>query len=239
MRVAPAILVVCLSGLLAWGAAVGMVLCASWQRVPSPQQLRWRGDGAPWTRAADVPATVLAALVAAIDRDFATRPGLAGVFALRLLRATHHQLIPSATNARVCSTSVPEAIAADVLTCTERARCHLDRTMLALRLELELERNEQLELLLNHIRIGAEPGVAPAARKWLSTPVEALSLDEAIALASLWGAPARIAASPTLQHNRHVMILDAMLDAGFDMPDGRSTPMTLAPQCHDVEHEVE
>ncbi|GIW41093.1 MAG: penicillin-binding protein [Candidatus Binatia bacterium] len=161
-----------------------------------------------------IPLVVRRAFLAAEDEDFYRHPGvdLAGI-----LRAAWHNLT-SGGSLQGGSTITQQVVKSILLSPRRSYRRKLKEILLALRLESAFEKDEILELYLNHIYLGAGAyGVAAASLRYFGRPVEDLGLAEAALLAGLPQAPSRY--SP-LSHwprakARQRYVLRRMVEAGF------------------------
>lgn len=233
VRTVPVILLVGGAFLLGNVFAASAEIAASFHRVPGLDRLR-DGGSTTWIRGADVSPHLRHAFIAIVDQDFATRETSVGWLFHRAVQQAH-QLRQGASprRTRSCRTSIPDVIAGTLVDSRERAATSgLDRTILALGIEVALSRDEQLEVLFNRVQLGAPaPGVDNAARHWFSKPASDLTLAEAAALAAFWSGPGRVQRSPLLLENRRGYVLNRMLDLGLITPsehdEAIATPVLL------------
>ncbi|MCS6925971.1 MAG: PBP1A family penicillin-binding protein [Candidatus Binatia bacterium] len=135
-----------------------------------------------------IPLVVQQAFIAAEDANFYRHPG---IDPLAMLRALLHNW--KAGHAVQGGSTITQQVVKYMLLTPEKSyRRKIQESILALRLERRLSKQEILSLYLNQIYLGSGAyGVEAAAREYFGKRVEELSLAEASLLAGLPPAPSR------------------------------------------------
>ncbi|PYN80251.1 MAG: transpeptidase-transglycosylase [Candidatus Rokuibacteriota bacterium] len=169
-----------------------------------------------WVPLDRMPASVVAAVIAAEDRRFMRHHGV------DILAVTRAAL----TNAREASvvrgaSTITQQLARGLFLSRERTWWRKAREIgIALVLELRYSKREILEAYLNTVYLGQERnaavlGVAAGARHLLGKRLETLRLDEAALLAAAIRAPNRVfGGPPDLIRSRRDRVLEAMVKEG-------------------------
>jgi penicillin-binding protein 1A len=98
----------------------------------------------------------------------------------------------------------------------------LQEVILAVWLEVKYSKAQILELYLNRVYFGSGAyGVEAAAQRYFGKSARAVTLSEAAMLAGLVRSPSRLAPSrnPELAHQRSLVVLGAMEEAGYITPE--------------------
>jgi penicillin-binding protein 1A len=171
------------------------------------------------------------AVLAAEDADFYRHEGLDY---LGMLRALWVNLRSS--SARQGGSTITQQVVKNVLLSPERTFDRKAReVLLARRIEQELQKDEILELYLNHIYFGhGRYGVEEASRYYFGKSASALSLAEAALVAGLAKGPSIYSprVDPVRAKARRDAVLDQMSLKGFALPDAvaaaKKEPIALA-----------
>jgi len=154
------------------------------------------------------------AVLAVEDRRFYAH---IGVDPLGLARATYVNLRERAIVQG--GSTITQQLAKNLFLSNARTfKRKVQELILALWLEHTFSKNEILALYLNRVYFGAGTyGVDAAAQRFFATAPANLNLYESAMLAGLLKAPARYnpAANPELAHERAVVVLQDMVDAGY------------------------
>ena len=161
-----------------------------------------------------LPPALPAAVLAIEDRRFYEHPG----FDIRgLLRAVAVNL----AKGRVAQggSTITQQLAKNLFLTPERSiERKIKELILAVRLDAKFTKDELLSLYLNRVYLGAGTyGVEAAAQKYFGRSARDVTLYESAMLAGLLRAPSRYnpAADPAAAHARAVIVLSAMVDAGY------------------------
>ena len=164
--------------------------------------------------AADLPETLIDALIATEDRRFRSH---FGVDPIGVLRAAFVNLREGAV--RQGASTLTQQLAKNLfLTPARTFERKIREVMLALWLEATYSKDELLTIYLNRVYFGAGAyGVSAAARTYFGKPASALTLQESAMLAGLVKAPSRYnpVVNPKAAHGRAVLVLSNMVDAGL------------------------
>ncbi|MDJ0948317.1 MAG: PBP1A family penicillin-binding protein [Alphaproteobacteria bacterium] len=154
------------------------------------------------------------AVLAAEDRRFYEHSGLD---VIGLARATLVNLREGGI--RQGGSTLTQQLAKNLFLTPERTFDRKIReAILALQLEQRFTKDEILTIYLNRVYLGAGAwGIDAAARRYFGKPAAKLTLYESAMIAGLLKAPSRYnpRRDPELAHRRAVLVLDAMVDAGF------------------------
>jgi penicillin-binding protein 1A len=119
--------------------------------------------------------------------------------------------------------TITQQLAKNLFLTNERTiKRKVQELILALWLEHKFTKDEILALYLNRVYFGAGTyGVDAAAKRYFGTSAARLNLYESAMLAGLLKAPSRYnpAANPELAHERAVIVLGDMVDAGYISPE--------------------
>ena len=239
-----------LVGALRVGLAVALVLCAvglafalwvqenllsglpsdlgAWRAYRPPSSVEVRGgDGAVidqfalerrvWVDIHTLPLHVPGAFVAAEDRRFYRHRG---VDALGIARAAWANLQHDGVSQG--GSTITQQLVKNLLVGNERSvERKLREAVLAVRLERELEKDELLELYINHVYLGAgNYGVEAAARDFFGVPAAQLDEGQAALIAGLIPSPSRYnpRRHPEVAAERRALVLRAMVEEGLVDP---------------------
>ncbi len=184
-----------------------------------------RGDtGGEAVRLADLPAHVPQAVIAIEDRRFYAHFGLdpIGLARAMIANATTGELVQGGS-------TLTQQLAKNLFLTPDRTlERKLQEAVLALWLEWSYSKDQILEMYLNRVYFGGGAhGVDGAARRYWDRPASALTLRQAAILAGLLKAPSRLspASNPEAADARARLVLDAMVEQGFVLPDEASAAM--------------
>ena len=170
-----------------------------------------RAGGVPL---AELPRTLIEAVIATEDRRFARH---FGVDVIAIVRAAIVNAF--AGRIRQGGSTITQQLAKNLFLSPERTFGRKVReVMLALALERRFAKDEILGLYLNRVYLGAGAwGVEAAARTYFGKSARKVNLAEAAMLAGLLKAPSRYApsANPEGARRRAAVVLGDMVEAGF------------------------
>ncbi|MSO80795.1 MAG: PBP1A family penicillin-binding protein [Alphaproteobacteria bacterium] len=164
--------------------------------------------------AAELPPHLAQAIVAIEDRRFFKHPGLDW---RGILRAA----IANLRAGRVAQggSTLTQQLAKNLFLTAERSyERKIKELLLAFWLEARFSKDELLTIYLNRVYFGAGNwGVEAAARAYFDTTARRLDLYQSALLAGLLRAPSRWnpATNPAASHSRTLVVLQAMVEAGF------------------------
>jgi len=170
-----------------------------------------------WVRLDAIPDRVIAAFLAAEDKNFFGHPG---IDPLAILRAAAVDLRRLGTGRRpIGASTITQQVARHFMLSNEVSLARkLREALLAWRLEATLGKRGVLELYLNEIYLGRGAyGVAAAARTYFGKALDELGVAEAAFLAALPKAPAHYdpRRHPRAAKARRDWVIGEMADAGF------------------------
>jgi len=180
-------------------------------------------------RAADIPQTVVRAFLAAEDDGFFEHMGFSPI-------AIARAAIANLRAGRVVQggSTITQQLAKNLfLTPDRRLRRKLEEVALAVRIELQLEKEEILELYLNQIYLGRGAyGVAEAADTYFAKPLAELTVAEAAQLAALVKAPSRISPhiDPEAAEQARRSVVARMRELDWITDDEASTALAQRPR---------
>ena len=158
--------------------------------------------------------SMVKALMAVEDRRFYDH---FGVDPIGLVRAAYVNLRAGAIVQG--GSTITQQLAKNLFLTNERTvKRKVQEAILALWLERKFTKDEILALYLNRVYFGAGTyGVDAAAERYFGKSAERLTLYESAMLAGLLKAPSRYnpSANPELAHERAVIVLGDMVDAGY------------------------
>jgi penicillin-binding protein 1A len=173
-----------------------------------------RGGAAPYVPIDLLPRHVIDAVLAIEDRRFFSHYGVDFMGLGRAILANLH-----AGRVVQGGSTITQQLAKNIILNSERTLWRkLEELVLALWLEMRLNKPDILELYLNRVYFGAGAyGVESAARRFFDKGAQHLSMAEAAVLAGLLKAPSRYspAWNPALARERAQSVLAAMVEAGF------------------------
>ena len=167
-----------------------------------------------------IPKRVIAAFLAAEDKNFYTHHGVDPISMLRAavtdIGRWHSARRP------IGASTITQQVAKNMLLNNELSISRkIKEVLLATRIDDALPKDRILELYLNEIYLGAGAyGVASAALTYFDKPLDELTLGEAAFLAGLPKAPSNYnpVRSPQAARLRRDTVLDQMQEAGFATP---------------------
>jgi penicillin-binding protein 1A len=180
-----------------------------------------------------IPKRVIAAFLAAEDKNFYTHHG---VDPISMLRAAVTDIGRWRSSRRpVGASTITQQVAKNMLLSNELSiERKIKEVLLATRIDDALPKDRILELYLNEIYLGAGSyGVASAALTYFDKPLDQLTLAEAAFLAGLPKAPNNYNPMrfPQQARSRRDTVLDQMQEAGFataaEVADAKSAPVTV------------
>jgi penicillin-binding protein 1A len=164
-----------------------------------------------------IPKQVIAAFLAAEDKNFYTHHG---VDPISMLRAAVTDIGRWHSSRRpIGASTITQQVAKNMLLSNELSISRkIKEVLLATRIDDALPKDRILELYLNEIYLGAGAyGVASAALTYFDKPLDELTLGEAAFLAGLPKAPSNYnpVRFPDAARMRRNIVLDQMQEAGF------------------------
>jgi penicillin-binding protein 1A len=167
-----------------------------------------------------IPKRVIAAFLAAEDKNFYSHHG---VDPISMLRAAVTDVGRWRSSRRpIGASTITQQVAKNMLLSNELSVSRkIKEVLLATRIDDALPKDRILELYLNEIYLGAGAyGVASAALTYFDKPLDQLTLAEAAFLAGLPKAPSNYnpVRFPQAARNRRDIVLDQMQEAGFATP---------------------
>jgi len=180
-----------------------------------------------------IPKRVIAAFLAAEDKNFYTHHG---VDPISMLRAAVTDIGRWRSSRRpIGASTITQQVAKNMLLSNELSvERKIKEVLLATRIDDALPKDRILELYLNEIYLGAGSyGVASAALTYFDKPLDRLTLAEAAFLAGLPKAPNNYnpVRFPQQARFRRDTVLDQMQEAGFataaEIADAKSGPVVL------------
>lgn len=218
-----ALLIVTGAGVIAYFAA-GLPDVTSWEVPDRPPNIRIvavdgsvianRGDtGGENVTIEELPEYLPQAVVAIEDRRFYSHLGVDPIGLARVL-------FDAASGDRLTGAStITQQLARTLFLSLDRTfERKAQEAILSVWLEVQYSKNEILEMYLNRVYFGAGAyGVDAAARVYFGKPASAVTLAEAAILAGVLPAPSRYAptANPQAARNRQLLVLNAMVEAGY------------------------
>ena len=169
--------------------------------------------GAPVTADA-LPQHVVQAFVATEDRNFFHHVGVNPIAILRALMVN----VREGGVAQGGSTITQQLVKNLILTPEQTLKRKAQEMLLALKIEMQLEKEEILSLYLNRVYFGyGAYGIEAAARRYFGKTPQELTIGEAAMLAGLLKAPSRYSpkSNAAIARDRAQVVLAAMVDAGF------------------------
>ncbi|MBV8779054.1 MAG: transglycosylase domain-containing protein, partial [Alphaproteobacteria bacterium] len=180
-----------------------------------------------------IPKRVIAAFLAAEDKNFYSHHG---VDPISILRAAVTDIGRWRSSRRpVGASTITQQVAKNMLLTNELSiERKIKEALLATRIDDALPKDRILELYLNEIYLGAGSyGVASAALTYFDKPLDELTLAEAAFLAGLPKAPNNYnpARFPQQARARRDLVLDQMQEAGFataaEVADAKTGPVAM------------
>jgi len=180
-----------------------------------------------------IPKRVIAAFLAAEDKNFYTHHG---VDPISILRAAVTDIGRLRSSRRpVGASTITQQVAKNMLLSNELSISRkIKEMLLATRIDDALPKDKILELYLNEIYLGGGAyGVASAALTYFDKPLDQLSLGEAAFLAGLPKAPSNYnpVRFPQAARARRDIVLDQMQEAGFataaEVAAAKADPITV------------
>ncbi|HWB51163.1 MAG TPA: penicillin-binding protein 1A [Stellaceae bacterium] len=167
-----------------------------------------------------IPKRVIAAFLAAEDKNFYSHHG---VDPISMLRAAVTDIGRWHSSRRpIGASTITQQVAKNMLLSNELSiQRKIKEVLLATRIDDALPKDRILELYLNEIYLGAGAyGVASAALTYFDKPLDELTLGEAAFLAGLPKAPSNYnpVRFPQAARSRRDIVLDQMAEAGFASP---------------------
>jgi len=167
-----------------------------------------------------IPKRVIAAFLAAEDKNFYTHHG---VDPISMVRAAITDIGRWRSSRRpIGASTITQQVAKNMLLSNELSMSRkIKEVLLATRIDDALPKDRILELYLNEIYLGAGAyGVASAALTYFDKSLDELSLGEAAFLAGLPKAPSNYnpLRFPQAARARRDLVLDQMAEAGFASP---------------------
>lgn len=178
-----------------------------------------RGDtGGEAVRVSELPPYVPNAVIAIEDRRFRSH---FGVDPVGLLRAVATNVF--AGRVAQGGSTLTQQLAKNMFLTPERSlKRKVQEVILSVWLETKFTKDQILEMYLNRVYFGSGAyGIDAAAKTYFNTDPRQLTLAQAATLAGVLPAPSRYAPNknPDAAHQRQVLVLAAMTDAGFITAD--------------------
>jgi penicillin-binding protein 1A len=180
-----------------------------------------------------IPKRVIAAFLAAEDKNFYTHHG---VDPISMLRAAVTDIGRWRSSRRpIGASTITQQVAKNMLLSNELSlERKIKEVLLATRIDEALPKDRILELYLNEIYLGAGSyGVASAALTYFNKPLDELTIAEAAFLAGLPKAPSNYnpVRFPQAAKFRRDLVLDQMQEAGFataaEVAAAKADPVTV------------
>ncbi|MEM9421642.1 MAG: PBP1A family penicillin-binding protein [Pseudomonadota bacterium] len=162
----------------------------------------------------DLPDHVVQAFVATEDRNFYHHVGVNPVAIVRALMVNMRK----GGVAQGGSTITQQLVKNLILSPDQTVRRKAQEMLLAVKIEMQLDKDEILSLYLNRVYFGyGAYGLEAASRRYFGKGPKDLTIGEAAMLAGLLKAPSRYSpkANATMARDRAQVVLSAMVDAGF------------------------
>jgi penicillin-binding protein 1A len=171
----------------------------------------------PYVAIETLPQHLIQAVLAIEDRRFFSHRGIdpSGIGRAVLTNLRARRFVQGGS-------TITQQLAKNIFLTSERTLTRkLEELVLALWLELRLDKPDILELYLNRVYFGAGAyGVESAARRFFNKGAHEVTMAEAAVLAGLLKAPSKYspAWNPALTRERAQDVLDRMIEAGFISP---------------------
>jgi penicillin-binding protein 1A len=167
---------------------------------------------------AELPKSLVDAVIATEDRNFYYHPGIDPI---GLLRAS----IANFKAGRVVQggSTLTQQVAKNVFLTPERSLMRKMReALLAFKLEWKFTKEEIITIYLNRVYLGAgNYGIDAASKRYFGKPASEMNLSESAIIAGLLKAPSRFAptSNPLLSQKRAEQVIVNMADAGYITPE--------------------
>ncbi len=191
-------------------------------------------------RLKDTPKSLSQAILAAEDERFYSH---GGVDTLGVLRAAVSNLM--SRGAKEGASTITMQVARNFFLSSEKTfRRKLNETLLAIKIEHALSKDEILELYINHIFLGQRAyGFAAAAQIYFGKPLARINVAEAAMLAGLPKAPSAYnpVVNPTRAKSRQLYVLGRMKTLGYinesvyQQAKAQRLPIKYSPQNFEAE----